>query len=342
MDIIENSQERIDQLNEDVSTIRSEMNRRLAVVSNQLEYSMDCIERATQAKRATKDSNSACVLLCDNAVGGTYEKFGVCLMPPAVSTPVNVFNLQTSTGPIYKNNAQIFINGAVQPGYSDILMHDAISGKHAVFEEFDDSDITLEVRVNPNDLLGATSFNCIELLPFLPGSFNVTKMELYTMQDYRTNEELPSYTREIALNNVGVGRIVFPETRSLYRCIFHIHLNYMNNAGKFPFGLKHVYFLMGNYSAKSNVTVKVTTDDYIDFIGDDIILEGQDGKEEVSCESYGIQLYLSNENGVLSDKIKTSKGLLHNMLPRNVKTFYASIPLKVALSSIKFKNISLR
>ena len=342
MDILEKSQDDIERMEGEVSTMRSELDRRLLVISNQLEYSMDSIEKAKAAKSATHDASSAAVMLCDALEGGVYNQFGLSLAPPPISTPSNVFNLMTSTGPIFKNNAQVFVNEKVQPGYTDMLMHDAINGKHAVFEEFDDRYITLEVRVNPNDLLGATSFNTIELLPFLPGSFDITKIRFYTMQDYKTQADTPSYYNDTVMSGVGADKIVFPENRNLYRCLIDIRLNYRNTAGKYPFGLKHLYFLMGNYNPNSSVTIKVKADNYIDLIGDDIILIGQDGAVETGCDAAGILLYLDNNNGVVDGKIETSKGLLHHPLARNVKEFYAVIPLKKALSAIKFKNIVLR
>ena len=184
-----------------------------------------------------------------------------------------------------------------------MLMHDSIVGKSISFEEFDTPDITIEIEINPSDLLGATNFNIIEILPYIPGSFDITGIKVFTMQDYRTNNTtVASLTIMNTISDVGASRIMIDQTRELWKIILNVHVNFSNSNNKYPFGLKHIYFLKGDYNPNSNIVFKVTKNKYIDWISEDIIIHDQNGKYESTCSEQNIKLYMEYNDGVPSLK----------------------------------------
>ena len=347
MDVIEKSISRIDDIDNSFSQMKSEFINRLAIASNELEYSMK--ELADLKMLAGTESTGTTVILADSKLDGIYQQFGTSIHPAWVSEPANVMNFMSAMGPIYKDNAEVTITEIDSDdgprklsGWKSILMHDAVKGKQAIMTEFDTSSIDLEVKINPNDLLGATSFNTIELLPYLPGSFDITGIEVYTVQDYKTGDNVPSALKSSSLTEANVERIILPQTLFLYKIIFHITLNFKNSNGKYPFGFKHIYFLNANMNPNSYVIAPIVKDKYIDWISEDIIVRDQNGLRETTCTNEDIEIYMTNTGDELRDEIKTTKGLAQNSLSRNVKIVYAKIPLTNAISYLKFQNIATR
>lgn len=45
------------------------------------------------------------------------------------------------------------MNDTIKEEYTNMLMDDSITGKSVTFEEFDEPNITIEIEINPSDLL---------------------------------------------------------------------------------------------------------------------------------------------------------------------------------------------
>ena len=104
--------------------------------------------------------------------------------------------------------------------------------------------------------------------------------------------------------------------------------------------MKHLYFLRTAADTSSDyLVVEAEADDYIESIGKAIKLYTADGDEDdtYTSESYGIKYYMFYSNGVLDTEI-----IPDSTIARNIKTFYAKVPLKKPLIGIEFCDVILR
>lgn len=345
MDILEKSQQSITNLTDNVNIIQSEMEKRLLVIKNIQEYNnneLESIKEILSNDQISDMINKTIVISKSEIISGIYDKYGNTVHASFLKTPYDIFNFGSVAGKIFKNNVNVKVNETIKNEYANMLKDDSIEDKSVFFEEFDNPNIKIEIEINPSDLLGATSFNVIDFLPFLSGSFNIEQIDIYTMQDYQTKATLPSLTITNKINEVGMNRLLLDKTKDLWKISFNIHINFRNSSNKYPFGLKHLYFLKADLNPNSNIVFKVKQDNYIDWISEDIIIHDQNGRYETTCTDQKIKLYMSCVSGVLSYEIDTSRGLSQNPLNRNIKEFYVSMPVLKSINSIKFKEIKNR
>lgn len=343
MDVLEKTESNVDVLRENINTMQVELDKQLGIFGNAMEFASQSIGRFNEELLQDEaKSNTTFILADQEKIDGTYQQYGLTVLPYTTANKGNVFNLITAVGPVFKNNANVYIDEEVAPTFVDALMHDAIKGKKNAFDEMSQSEFTLKVAINPNESFSASSFNTIELLPHIPGSFDITGIRVFTMKDYRMQASLPSINMNTNLESTGACRICLGQTVELYSCEIDIRVKFQNSAGKYPFGLKHIYFLNSNFNPDSYMVFKVSRNRYIDWVSDDIIIHDQDGVRRTTCSDEGIQLYMNYEGGVLSSEIVPSKGLTQNTLPRNMYDFYVKLPIKKGIISLKFKTIGER
>lgn len=341
MDILENTQSSVSEIKNNIDTIQKEIENRLTVIKNIQEYNNTELYSIEESFNKMSNDNNTIVLKRIDLYG-TYDVYGNAIHPSFLKTPIDIFNLNSITGKIFKNNMNVTINNITKLEYTNMLKHDSIADKRIVFNEYESPDISIEIEINPNDLLGSTKFNTIEILPYISGSFDINSIEIYTIQDHYINSESPSIVIANTIQSVGSSRFLLEDTIDLWKIKFNIHINYINASNLYPFGFKHIYFLNGNYNPNSNIIFKVTKDKYIDWISEDIIVHSQNGRYESTCTDENIKLYMNYTSGVLSYEISTSKGLTQNLLNRNVKEFWVSLPIDKSIYSITFKEISKR
>lgn len=343
MERLTSSQEALEDMENQISVMDSEMVHELAIVSNMQEYAVEQLACLREQGGATRDAQNRIVFTKADILDGLFEHYGTTIHPAFIKEPTNVFNFGTAGGWIFKNNATVFINDAVKEGYKFMLMHDSISEKRATFEEFDEPNLTLKVKVNPDDLLGSTDFNIIELLPCIPGSFDITDIRVYTMQDYhRANTSVPTVQLANTIASCGASRIMIGEMRTLYKCEIDIRLNFQNTHGKYPFGVRHLYFLKGNYDPDSYVLVRLKHDKFIDWISEDVLLRDQNGVYESTCTDEKIKLFMSYVANTPAMEIATSVSEGENPIPRNVKEIFVRIPVLCSMVSMGFKTVKDR
>ena len=343
MDVLDSAEESMETLRSDINDIKQEVNRRLSILSNIAEFSTQEIMKFNEYSLLKEEPASSTIILSQaNIIGGVYDKYGMTLMPSSPSVPANIFNLFAATGPIFKNNANVYINGEFKANAINMLMHDAIKEQGSFFDEFDKPDITLRISVNPDDLLGNTLFNTVELLPFIPGSFDIKAIRFQTLQDYRAESTVPSITLSNTMPYVGASNIILDESIELYSCEIDIHINFKNAAEKYPFGLKHLYFLNKNFNKNSYILIKLSKDSYIDWVSDNIVVHDQEGLHASTCTHEDIKAYSRYKNNILDLEIGFTKGAIQNSVSRNIRDIYLKIPIKTAITSIKFKQIGLR
>lgn len=336
MDKLDESNQRIDTLASNINIMKTEIERRMLVFQNQFEFN---IQQLTELQNSEQETTNLTSIFLKNAdiVNGDYEAYGLSIYPSLVKTPVNIFNFNSITGAIYKNNGHVSINDKSSTLFNNILIDDSINNKETVFAEYDTPNIKLSVTIDPNELLGSPAFNTIDILPYLPGSYTINKIDIYTMQDYQA-QRLDTPTKSITKNimNSGTTKIVLNESYYIYKVDFDITINFQNANGKYPFGLHHLYFLRSSYSTNSYVIVKLEKENFITRIDEDIIVYDQYGKHTSNCTNENIEFYMNYVEGELSYQIDTSKGLTQYTIPKNINSIYAKIPINRSISIIKF------
>lgn len=344
MDTFDEAESRLETLRESTDAMRLELNKKIKVFEDSIEFATTSLNKYNEYLLTKERINNNTTILSepDIIIYGKYDAYGISVGPQSVSKQVNVFNIMSPTGAIYKANANIYINSKVANDHTGMLMHDSIKAKTMSYEEFDTSDITLRIEVNPGNLLGATNFNQLEFLPQLPGSFDIRQIRIFTMQDYMNKSENPSFNKSVSIPSVGPSRFLFEDSHNLYALELDIHLNFQNGNNKFPFGMRHIYFLQSNFNPSSSVILKLTREKYIDYISDKIILHDQNGIRNTTCTEEHIKLYAAYSNGVLSQEITTTKGVVPNTISWNIHDIYLEIPLTKNIVSLKFNTISER
>jgi hypothetical protein len=343
-EILEDSQESIANIEADMNTVKRDLVNKLAVIKNEQEYSIQELLNIKELLNGgtAKDLKSKIVYARQTGLGGTYDIYGSTVHPKFVRDPNNIFNFVTAMGPVFKNNANIRINDVVNETQKAMLIHDGIAGKGIAFAEYDSANIKLEIEINVGDLLGDTVFNMIEIAPYLPGSFTINSIEVYKIQSYLMQSTLPDYAITLPINKVGACRIMLDQKYSLYKFVMNVTVNYQNRNGKYPFGLRHLYFYNADFDPASHVIAKIEKSKLIDWVSEDLHVRDQRGQYDSTCTSEGVQLFMAYNNSMLEYEIATSKGLAENIIARNTKELYVKLPLNRSIISLEFDEIANR
>lgn len=360
MDSIQNTEDSINSLRGEMITLKDSIDKKLQIMKCIEEYVMDRQQKMNRKieNGIQKDSNNRILFADSDIVDGVYTIFGTSIMPQMVHTPQNIFNFDTVTGETYKDNCSITLNDAADPDYRGMLMHDSIVNQPMAFKEFDTPIVTIDVKVNPSQLLGSTEFNTIEILPYLPGSFDILSIEIYSMQDQILKITDPVSTISSTIRDVGATRIMTDRKYDLYECKIQVRLNYANANGRYPFGLKHLYFLNAEYNPDSYVVVRMTQNKYvksvsekikeekqakfISTVGESVKVADQTGIVESTLKEEQIKLYMDFNNGVLAYPITTSQGDRINEISRDITEMYVSVPLVRSTISLEFEDITFK
>ena len=370
MDIIENTYNRLQNLEDSTAIMTQDLRDRLIVVQNIQYYETqvlaDLMQALTDGQNTLRDSDwldrnakivfGTCIEDSDKTqsynrdqiVDGVYSRFGSSIHPKIIGTTTDIFNFSTVEGHVFKDYATVSITPTTAttrnnlPKYLGCLVHDSIMDQDICFGEFDEQSLDIKIRVNPGELLGTTAFNMIEIIPYIPGSFDITRLDVYTLQSFYVGKTTPDSTLPRTIPNVGISRILMENTWNLYELHMTVRIHKTNNAGKYPFGLKHIYFINATFNPESYVVVKVQQTKNIDMISEDIVVCDQTGRIDTTCKEENIELYYDWSAGVGIDSIATSKGLSQNKLIRNVRSFYLKYPIVRSVSSIKFNSLQFR
>lgn len=341
MDTMQAAQDSIAQIDKDVSYMKSGLAKRLELIRNIQSFTslQTSLLKESMNGGSASSGRTKFLLAKADTMNGIYDTYGLTVHPKFIKEPINIFNIASAAGYIYKNNANVYVDNNQRQDLNDMLVEDSVAEKGVAFTCFEHPEILLEVRLDEKDALGSTDFNIIEFLPFIPGSFTINAISVYTTQSHRDGRITPDFYIMHELKDFSAGRIMIDQTRSLYRCVFSITLNYKNDDGLYPFGMKHLYFLKGDYNKESNIIFKASHGRYIDAIGESIRVTDQNGEYESSCASEGIKLYMDYDGFNPRYEIATSQGLIENPLTKNIKEFYVSMPIDRSITSIEFTDI---
>ena len=356
-------QQNIATIQNDLAEMESQINTKLSIINM---YHAIAQNSALQIQQGSRKRDSIYFSLDaeNKIVGGQYDIYGQTIHSPFKAIPEQMFNFITENGPLYKDCASVYFftddtswnnENSYKYEYCDILKHEADTSKKDVYCNFGSSNITLRVQLNHTNFYGNTSCNMIEFCPYFPGTFDIQRIDIYSVTQHLAEGEdmdivdinnggavLEGEDNEPFMKNVGACRIMLPETYQIYQIDFVIRIHL--NESTYPFGLRHLYF----YNAKTDtvndyIIVKIEEDTYIDSVGE-LITIGTPSEEmtDRKADVYGIEYYMTYDNGLLQNKITPSSVQRYFALSRNLKTIYAKIPLFDCLTHIDFKNIVLR
>lgn len=343
-EVLSTSQASISKIESDMNLVKRDLADKLEVIKNEQEYAMQELLNMNELLNGgtSKDLKNRIVYGRQASLAGICDSYGSTVHPKFVREPNNIFNFVTSMGPVFKNNANVRINDVISEKHRAILMHDSIKGKGVAFDEYSTANIKVEIEVNVGDMLGYTTFNMIEIAPYLPGSFTINSIDVYKVQSYLMQATLPDYSILTPINKVGSCRIMMDQKYSLYKFVMNITVNYKNRNGKYPFGLRHLYFYNAEFDPNSHVIAKIEKSQLIDWVSEDIIIRDQLGLRASTCTSQGVKLFMAYEGNLLQYEIATSKGLAENIIARNTKELYVKKLLSNCVMSLEFNTISSR
>ena len=349
MEILNSAQERLEALTGANKTVIHNLDKRLTVIKYIQEYEQQQMDQLLLLLEDNQEvqQHKKIVFARSNIVQGVYNKFGSTIHPQLLKEPPpQVFNFKTAAGYVFKNNAIVTVTSGdkslIRPEYVSMLAADTVMEKDIYFEEYDRNIVDISIRVKPGELLGSTAFNLLEIVPYIPGSFDIISLEIYSMQGYYTGDTQPVSVFPNRVNKVGISRFLIDQTINLYELRMRVQLNFRSTNGKYPFGIKHLYFLDASFNPNSYVTVQVDTSRNIDTISEDIIVVDQSGTVETTCKEDRVQIFANWNNGIGSDEIVTSKGLTQNPVTRNLRTFFVRYPVLRSVTSLQFNEVTLR
>lgn len=359
---MDNSLAIMEQLNKAVEDIES-VKIKTKAIENEIEQKLNIIDvynsyiseqlDILNKKEITADKEQETILFGYNAdknkiVGGQYSIFGSTINPPFVVLPDDVFNIYSNKGSIYKNNGIVKFYDRLEDGtlenedyqiaYSDILKDKAVYnvGKTDVFKTFNTNTITMSVQVLPGlASINNSQFNMIEIEPYLPGSFDIEEIRIFTLDQYYKNDMIiADKVLSDVISDVDDMRIMLDDKCNMYKVEFDLKLKYQKNG--YPFGLRNLHFYNVSVDKEnSNVIVEIDKNNYIASVGQDITIATPDGAYNTTVDKYGVKYYMFYDNGVLQTPVS-------NPISRNITKFYAEIPLSNTLTAITFKQIKLR
>lgn len=350
------------QLQDDMSSIKLDLAEMEEEINTKLEiinmYHQIAQNSAMQIQYGSRKKDSIYFSLdADNVIiGGDYDIYGQTIHSPFKAIPEQMFNFITEDGPLYKDCASVYFltdntewntENSYKYSYCNILKHEADLTKKDVYHNFSDSNIVLRVRLNHTNFYGNTECNMIEVCPYFPGTFDITSIDIYTVTQYLSegkDMDIPEVSitntendSEPYIKNVGACRFLLPDTYQIYQIDFKIRIHKCNST--YPFGLRHLYF----YNAKIDkindyIIAKITQDAYIESVGEMVSI-GSPTMEWTNKQAsmFGIEYYITYDNGLLQNKLEASE-----QLSRNIKTIYAKIPLFDCITHIDFEDITLR
>lgn len=344
MSVLNDAQERIATLESMTAVMKLNLDSRLSVIRNIQEYEQQQMTELTSLVENGIWTERKNRIVCGRTdiIQGVYDKFGSTIHPQFLKVPSNVFNFKTTNGYAYKDNAVITVNEVIKPKYIAMLMHDSVNGQDICFEEYDTPTIEISIKVNPGELLGTTAFNLLEIVPFIPGSFDIISLEVYSLQGYYLGDVLADSKIPGPIRKVGVSRILIDRTVNLYELKMTVFVNFRNSNGRYPFGIKHLYFLNAAFDPNSYAVFKVKENKYIDTVSEDVTVTDQTGVVNSTCKEERMELYINWVDGVGVDSIVTSKGLTNNPIVRDTDSFYVYYPIVRSVMSFQFDKVTLR
>ena len=331
----------IQAIEQSIIDIKSDAAKKLLIVRNEQAYTSklagDLSEIIEGGFYKPSISSSKVVFSADKHLYGEYDIYGNTLHGKFIRRPRNVLNIETSTGPLFRNNAIAYVNEKESEDFKQALMMNGAKGKGVYFEEHDTPEVTLKIEIDRSKILGDTHFNILEINPFLENSFT---FESVTVWEIDKQTEIAA--QFVPMHEIGKSRIVLDRKYELYVLEIKVKLQYQNQAGKYPFGLQSLQLLDGDFKEDSYVVMKVEKSDYIEYIGNRLTVREHTGDQETTIQDEKIKVYIDFEDGVLSGEVGVSTDDILQPIARNTRSLYLYMPIKRALRSLVIKKLETR
>lgn len=325
--------EKIETLRTSVNKMQSELEDKINILDIQYEYALSSLLNLSGSTTKLEDK----ILFNEVEKRGRFDSFGMSVHPKLAKAPRNLFNIQTTKGYLFKNNMKVSVNGVYDDDFKEMLKEESISSKKAVIKEYAEDTIKLTIEMNTKASLGSLACNVLELAPYLPGSFNIAAINVYS----KDNMQFPAQTFEREITRVGAQRIILSEKVEVGKIELDIKLLFKNAKGRYPFGLQHLYLLEANFLNDSYVVVRLNKSDNVAYIYDSLTVKTQFGESSSeTVDDWGVTFWAQFDGEVLSHQLEVSTKMNPSYLSSNLKTIYIRMPLNTAITAIMPKLVT--
>lgn len=327
MDVFENAVNESEKLETALESTKEALQKKLDLMDIQYEYALHSLVNLN-SRPAAADGK---IILCETEKYGRFDSFGMTVHPKLSKEPRNLFNYLTTRGYLFKDNVTTKINTEENTHLKESLKHDSLESKTDYIDKFDTDVLDISIEPDLKTPLGSLKCNMLEFQPFLPGSFNIEYINIYS----RDNLIYPAHVLSGGITNVGAQRIILSEKVDIGKVEFRVKLLYKDSEGKYPFGMKHLYFQEANFVNGSYVVVRADSKQDIDYIYDKLAMKTQDGSSKSeSSKDWGIRYYTAFDGENLSHEVETSTATSPSIISMNTKAVYLYIPLSTSIISV--------
>ncbi len=342
--IMTEAKDQLKELNKDFKLAKEDIANKLNIIKYETEYTDLQIDRILKGNYQKQPGLTACATI-EDSYNGYFIKYGNTIHSEVTKPPLNVFNLEVSAlnEAYFREDVEVAINNRFEDKYKSILKHDLLQ-KDLVFDTYPEQELTIKIQLSDlATILGPTKCNVIEIDPYLPGSFDIKELRIYEFTEGGAENSTPYIASNI--KDVGIQRLVLNKKINFFKVEMDIKINhesYKNSSVVYPFGLKHIFFYDMDFKSNSYLIAEITSDDFIYFVKDDIILKTPYGDYPTTVTNEQIELYLDKENDTLTTRIDPSTSDNIIGIARNVNTIYAKVPLQPDsnLIGIKFNIVN--
>lgn len=327
MDVFTDAVTKTEEIEKKLDTAKTELDDKISLLDTQYEYALSMLMNL-KSRPAAADGK---IIFGEVEKYGLFDTFGMTIHPKLSKTPRNLFNYLTTRGYLFKDNVEFDVNEVANEHLKESLKEDSIQSKKLYIDEFDTDILDITIKPDLKTPLGSMKCNVMEILPFLPGSFNIEYINFYS----RDNLIAPAHVLAGGITNVGAQRITLSSKVDVGKIEMRVKLLYKNSKGKYPFGLHHLYFLEANFLPDSYVIVRTDRNKNINYIYDKLSMKTQYGfSSQESSAEWGIRYYASYDGENLSHEIETSTTTDPSYVSANTKTAFIYVPLTASLLSI--------
>lgn len=330
-DIMIDSYNKINDLNVLISKEKNNIDDKMKLLECQTEYLNYLL-----SKGKTSDDNL--ILFSDNLfLQG--EQYGATVFPEYNNIPYNLFNLKVegSDKTFFRQDVSVSVNNTIIEYNDNILKNN----EEYYFKLFNENTIDIVITIN-NKMLGPSSFNAIEIDPIFYGNFHISSLEISYYND--ENKLDTKKINEEVIENVGKYLILLDKKYNLYQLHLKVNLNYKSGYenGKYPFGIKHIYFYNTITKNDSYAILKLQKDKSIYSVSNNIKIKTPFGYKDTSIDEEQIEIYTDYIDGNLLNRVYPTYKNTTNEIPKATKELYFKVPLKKqSYIAIKF-DIQLR
>lgn len=333
--IFNDANTKLEDMKSDINFIKKDMEKKLKILRYDFEFNQYTLMNLSNIKTLS-DRNTETNIFSTiyEPLSTSYDKYGCTITPKFKNTPVNLFNIiSSSTGEaFYRDVIEVTVNNNKRDDCIDILKHDTILDKELFFEELnsDDKEFVLSFTIDTTKVLGTTLFNMIELDMFLNGSYTIDYIRIYE-SNYINYKEYTGY------KNAGKMRILLDTEHVFYKVDIKITPNFTteSNGKKIsPIGIKHIYFYNAKFESDSSIVTLIEANSYIDTVYNNLEIITTNGVIETTIENENIELYLRKTVDVITGETildssqEPSTDTEIRPITINTKKIYAKIPLR--------------